>query len=143
MHNFPKDLCFICNKDLTEGEYKEICKLAITNEISLEFLSPPYKPSKSEPKLLYNDNNLENTGMNSKDADEYYIFINFQDFKKFLKGEGDIKSLPIPFNEKVILNKNRTAEVKKTKVIVGCEEFTHEKITELYKASQKAQKSKY
>jgi len=58
-----------------------------------------------------------------------------QDWNKVIK----ILDKPIQFSIKIELNSEYEAEVTKDKVVVGCQEFTFEKVKELYEAVQKQQ----
>ena len=75
----------------------------------------------------------------SRLTDSDTMVISEEEFIKALKGEKvDFKP---PFCEELFLNSDYTAIITKKGIKVGCQKFTHEQVSELYKISEQAQKS--
>ena len=75
----------------------------------------------------------------SRLTDSDTMVISEEEFIKALKGEKvDFKP---PFYEELFLNSDYHAIITKKGIKVGCQKFTHEQVSELYKISEQAQKS--
>ena len=141
IHNFPlntKIKYFCLEKTETEAQLKEILKLAIDNDVNFDYQE--IKIDSNYPLLCFsvNSNELTRCKKNINDKD---CIISITQFKQFIKGIGDVNSLKIPFSEEITLNSDYKAIITKEKIVVGCQEFTHDIIKKLYQLSQKALKS--
>lgn len=138
MNNFPENTKVLCNKIHTVKEAKEILKLCIDHDMPFQSCIPEQMVDESYPRFALSDGVLTQT----KDLPEDCATVSIEEFKNFIQGKGDEKKISRPFEEKLEISYQYTATVTKKYIKVGCTEFSHEKITELYNLSQKAQKAK-
>lgn len=135
MHNFPKDVQIVCKEKHTLEQSKEILKLCVDNDVPI-YSSYIFNDKVREeyPYYLWDGTSLMRVRMyvNSN------IAVSLEEFKQFIIGKGKYK---VPFNKELKLNSEYTAIVTKEKIIVGCQQFSHDIVKKLYLLSQKAQKS--
>ncbi len=138
MHNFPEGKKILCNKIHTLKEAKDILKLCIDHDVPFHHSVLDAFVDIDYPRFTFTDDVVTQ----SSDIPEDCATVSLEEFKNFIQGKGDEKKISKPFEDTMELNYQYKATVTKKGVKVGCTDFTHEKIAELYNLSQKAQKAK-
>lgn len=142
MNNFPtgNGIEFYVLEKVSDKELKDILKIAIDSDgVKFDTENLLIKPSEVYPFVAFDVSDQEVTKINDL-YDSKTAIVTVESFKAFIKGKGKTSMVKMPFAEILELNSNYKATVYKNKVVVGCSEFTHEKIAELYALSQKAKK---
>jgi hypothetical protein len=138
-HNFPEYVNVTLKQKCTINQIKELLKLAIDQDINIA--SGIFKDLKKDNTTIFWDgyNEICVCQNDPIDACNTDLFVSLKEFKAFFEGKG---KYTLPFNETLELNSEYKAEVTKENIKVGCQTFSHNKVAELYKLSQKALKSK-
>jgi hypothetical protein len=137
MHNFPKDIQVICTKKHTLAEAKEIFHLCIDNNVNIYYKTLKEPVDKEYPYFVFEDDEIAQSWATKKE-DPQHFYVSLEEFKAFIQGKG---KYTFPFKETVELNSDYSAVITKNSIKVGYQEFSHDKIKELYLLSQKALKS--
>lgn len=127
-HNFPENVDVVCDVKLTQKQAKEILKLSIDYDLNICRDVVSNKVNDEYPYYGFDANEGELTQFSNID-DDNFIIVNFNEFKNFIKGNGNIIKLE--------LNNEYTAILTPNQIKVGCQTFTHETLEKLYKESQK------
>jgi len=138
-HTFPAKFSIICNDTLDFEELRELVKVCINNDVPImdETLSNlsdcdyPYMFWDGDEETITQSRSLE-------EEDNDVIVVSPKTFLQYAKGEIEFTKPTPPITLK--LNGSYKAVITPTEVKVGCQTFTFETITELYKAVQKQQR---
>jgi len=113
----------------------EMLKVAFANDI--DFNTAEIKKEKSS-YIAFQFSTNELTRI-TRLTDSDTLIISEEEFMKALQGKK--VEFQQPFYEEFFLNSSYTAKITKEGIEVGCQKFTHEQVSELYKISEQAQKS--
>jgi len=141
MHNFPNNIDVVCKIKHTKEQALEIFKLAIENNLLISVITQKTPLRKDYPYFCWDGKDEEMLVLSdgiADTSDETNLFVSLTEFKAFILGKG---KYTLPFNKALELNSGYKAVVTKQSIKVGCQEFTHDKIKELYQLSQKALKA--
>jgi len=136
-HNFPKsdqieNKHILLSKRPTKAQQLEIFQACLAQNLDFNGVNPEF------PHMGYDIEENKVTAF-SEPLSSNTLKIEFKEFIAYLKGKGSCIKIPVVI--KIQLNGEYTAKVTKDSITVGCQEFTHKAIEELYHASKKVLKS--
>lgn len=133
-HTFPKNKNIVCGKKLNSDEIRELVKACFTHDVHIHYRTFEQLVDDRHPYFIWScdDDDKCITQTNNTDISENYDVVSFEEFLQYVRGERVYKNSNIELR----LNDQYKAIITSTEIKVGCQTFTFETITELYKAVQ-------